>query len=105
MSMNSMCWNDFSNPSSLFFVKALGSLLAQGSKNAKLLQDGLNVIVGRSDRVKSWSDIKVEEIPLKEIFPIIYALVVNKRGSLRDYSFRDGNEWIWEITLRRPCFQ
>ncbi|KAK2648316.1 hypothetical protein Ddye_015805 [Dipteronia dyeriana] len=76
--MNALCWNWNGGPSSSFFMKAIGSLFSQGSKTAKILQEGLRVIVGCGNKASLWWDIKVEGVPLKEAFPRIFALAINK---------------------------
>ncbi|KAK2638878.1 hypothetical protein Ddye_026673 [Dipteronia dyeriana] len=84
------------------FIKAIGSLLVQGSTMAKILEDGIRVVAGRGARASLWIDMLVEGIPLKRAFPRIYSLVVNKLGHIREYKNSNGLINRWEITLKRP---
>ncbi|KAK3200402.1 hypothetical protein Dsin_023817 [Dipteronia sinensis] len=51
-----------------------------------------------------WSDIAVNGVPLKEAFPIIFALTYNKVGCVSEYGKWSGSVWSWHIPLRRACF-
>ncbi|KAK2651413.1 hypothetical protein Ddye_011269 [Dipteronia dyeriana] len=102
--MNSLSWNWNDNPSTFVFTKYVGSLLMQGSKKAKVLQEGLKVIVGKGDRIRLWKDIKVKGVLMKEAFPRIFALSSNKVDCLEVYGNIVGDVWNWDILLRKPCF-
>ncbi|KAK2656098.1 hypothetical protein Ddye_009150 [Dipteronia dyeriana] len=89
--MNALCWNWNGGPSSSFFTKAMGSLFSKGSRTTKILQEGLRVIVGCGNRASLWLDIKVEGVPLKEAFPRIFVLAINKGGCISEHDLGD---WI-----------
>ncbi|KAK2659850.1 hypothetical protein Ddye_006383 [Dipteronia dyeriana] len=46
----------------------------------------------------------MEGVSMKETFSRIHAFAINKGGSLREYGKRVGDDWIWDISLRRPYF-
>ncbi|KAK3230176.1 hypothetical protein Dsin_002057 [Dipteronia sinensis] len=62
------------------FVKTVGSLFANGSHSAKILNDGIVAIFGCGDKFSYWSDTKWDNIPLCEAFPRIHALAKKKMG-------------------------
>ena len=52
MPVNAISWNWNGGASSSFFIKTVGGLFDQGSKVAKVTEDGLQVIVGSRDRAR-----------------------------------------------------
>ncbi|KAK3221164.1 hypothetical protein Dsin_015134 [Dipteronia sinensis] len=46
----------------------------------------------------------MEGSSLKEAFPKIFVLAMDKVGCIRNFGRREGSEWKWEITLRRNLF-
>ena len=83
-------------------------LYDHGSNIAKVMKEGLQAIVGMGDRVRLWDDIELEGVCLNEAFPRIFALASNKVGCVMEYGSRSGSRsdssLIWNIKLRRPCF-
>ncbi|KAK3229324.1 hypothetical protein Dsin_001205 [Dipteronia sinensis] len=71
-------WNCGTSRSDM--VKAVGSLFQQGTLTARVLEEGLRVVVGRGDKARLWEDILVEGTPLRTAFPRIYILAVKKSG-------------------------
>ncbi|KAK3227947.1 hypothetical protein Dsin_007809 [Dipteronia sinensis] len=86
------------------FAKAVSSLFMDGSLSAKILEDGLKVVVGSSARVCFWNDVWWGEVPFKETFPRIFALSTQKRGLINEYGSWQGEEWMWNVKLRRRVF-
>ncbi|KAK3229711.1 hypothetical protein Dsin_001592 [Dipteronia sinensis] len=70
-----------------FFVKAISNLFKSGSRTAKVLDDGDNVVYRTGTKVRFWQDIMVDPIMLKDAFPRIFALAAVKEGFIAD--FRD----------------
>ncbi|KAK2654610.1 hypothetical protein Ddye_014466 [Dipteronia dyeriana] len=97
-------WDWAYEANSSVFTKSISKLLKNGSISAQILKEGVRVLVGKGDRAKLWSDIMVEGSSLKEAFPRIYALAMDKLGCIKNYRLRDGSEWEWEISLRRNLF-
>ncbi|KAK3230988.1 hypothetical protein Dsin_002869 [Dipteronia sinensis] len=102
--MCSLIWNISGGASSSSFLKSVGSLFEEGSHSAKILREGLRVVVGRGNRARLWNDITVDGAPLKEAFPRIFALAGSKAGYVCDYGSWSGSVWSWDIALRRACF-
>ncbi|KAK3219133.1 hypothetical protein Dsin_013103 [Dipteronia sinensis] len=75
-----------------------------GMLPGKLLDNGIKVVVGRGDKAKLWSNVLVGSIPLNNFFPIIFALVCNKNGSVREYGKWENENWKWDVSMRRPLF-
>ncbi|KAK3198663.1 hypothetical protein Dsin_022078 [Dipteronia sinensis] len=101
--LSSLTWNLKGGPSSSFFINAVGGLLEEGEQSAKILGEGLWVVIGRGDRARLWSDFVVEGTLLKEAFPKIFALACNKSGRISDYGCWIGGVLKWDISFRRAC--
>ncbi|KAK2663529.1 hypothetical protein Ddye_002103 [Dipteronia dyeriana] len=84
----------------LVFSKAVSSLLEQGSKLAQILQECVKVIVGDENIIRLWRDVKVEGESMMEAFPRIFALTINKEGSLSENLWLDCMNW-WGVST---CF-
>ena len=87
-----------------FFVKVVGSLLEKGLVSAKILEDGLKVVVGCSDKACFWEDIRWDGVPLKSVFPMIFALAKVKGGVIKKFGNWIGSSWEWNVPLRRHLF-
>lgn len=46
---------------------------------------GMVVVVGSGSRAKFWSDVMIKGSTLKEAFPKIFSLAVNKMGFVKEY--------------------
>ncbi|KAK2642942.1 hypothetical protein Ddye_024705 [Dipteronia dyeriana] len=46
----------------------------------------------------------VESSSLKEAYPRIFDLVMDKLGCVKNFGHREGSDWKWEINLRRNLF-
>ncbi|KAK3231064.1 hypothetical protein Dsin_002945 [Dipteronia sinensis] len=68
-----------------YFVKAVAKLFIEGSRTAKVLKEGMQMVVGNGDKALFWTDIQVDLLSLKDSFPRIDALVDNKAGSISKY--------------------
>ena len=59
---------------------------------------------GDGSRIHFWGDEWIEGVVLRDDFPRIFVLSVNKLGKVKDFGFRNNNVWHWEISLRRKLF-
>ncbi|KAK3194006.1 hypothetical protein Dsin_025316 [Dipteronia sinensis] len=73
-----------------FFVKAVNNMLIEGSKSAKVLNDGLKIIVGRGNKARYWDNIRWDLIPLKQAFPRIFVLAVNQSSVTQNFGEWNG---------------
>ena len=62
----------------------------------KLLVNGMHIYI--------WDDIWVADGKLKDLFPRIYALTVNKTGMVHKFGQWIDGIWSWNIELRRLLF-
>ncbi|KAK3197988.1 hypothetical protein Dsin_021403 [Dipteronia sinensis] len=74
VSTETLRWDWNCRKNSLTFTKAVGNLFKQGSRFARILEEGIQVVVGRGDRARLWTDVLVEGTSLKYAFPRIYTL-------------------------------
>ena len=51
-----------------------------------------------------WEDEWIEGVVLKDDFPKIFALSVNKLGKVKEFGIQSNNVWHWEILLRKRLF-
>ncbi|KAE8729083.1 Ubiquitin-activating enzyme E1 1 [Hibiscus syriacus] len=61
----------------------------------------LDVRVGSGDRISFWSDNWATVSPLKEVFPRLFVLSVNKNGKLKEFGEFKSSVWCWHVQLRR----
>ncbi|KAE8698885.1 Phospholipid-transporting ATPase 3 [Hibiscus syriacus] len=57
--------------------------------------------VGNGKSISFWTDPWVDEVPLKILFPRIFALSTNKWGKVVDFGSFELNGWQWNIITRR----
>ncbi|XVF65299.1 hypothetical protein PTKIN_Ptkin09bG0237200 [Pterospermum kingtungense] len=69
-----------------------------------VFQSGLSFLVGNGRSIDFWSQVWIQGTVLKQRFPRIYAFALNKSGNVNDYGRMVGNQWSWEIPLRRRLF-
>ncbi|KAK3220120.1 hypothetical protein Dsin_014090 [Dipteronia sinensis] len=81
-------WNWQSNVAISFLVKTIANLFKLGTKSAILIKEGFKVVIGCGDKAELWNDIKVGERPLKEVFPRMYALAVEKEGQVKKFDVK-----------------
>ncbi|GMI89291.1 hypothetical protein HRI_002598400 [Hibiscus trionum] len=60
--------------------------------------------VGNGKRIKFWSETWIGNTPLKELFPRMYALAVNKSGVIAEFGHFEDGIWLWKIEFRRRTF-
>ncbi|KAE8663292.1 RING-H2 finger protein ATL79-like [Hibiscus syriacus] len=48
-----------------------------------------------------WNDVWLGEVPLKDLFPRLYALSINKMGKVVEFRANNAAGWVWDIQMRR----
>ncbi|KAK3195492.1 hypothetical protein Dsin_026802 [Dipteronia sinensis] len=81
----SLLWKWNVSASASPFSKAVGSLFLEDSISAKILKEGLKVVVGDSKRVCFWNDEWHGCASLKLEYPRIFALSMQKGGHIKDF--------------------
>ncbi|KAK3206977.1 hypothetical protein Dsin_021023 [Dipteronia sinensis] len=99
-----LLWNWNSGKPESCFIKAVGSLFMYGSNTAKIINVGLAASVGNGKRTRFWQDPFVVDTPLRLASPRLYALAVNKEGTVDQHGRWCNLKWNWEVRLRRPLF-
>ncbi|KAK2646748.1 hypothetical protein Ddye_021943 [Dipteronia dyeriana] len=74
-----LSWDWHGPKVALDFVKAMRRLLDQGSKSANILKEGMSVVIGNGMNARFWDEIKYNSLTMREAFPRIFALSVNKK--------------------------
>ncbi|KAK2654624.1 hypothetical protein Ddye_014480 [Dipteronia dyeriana] len=104
MRINGLVWDCPVSNSCSVFVKSINRLFEESHRSYKLIQDGFQLVVGSGENVRFWHDVKWNFIPLKIVFPRIYALAINKDGMVRDFGRFEDSKWKWEVSMRRELF-
>ena len=60
--------------------------------------------LGDGNCIQFWKDEWIEDVVLKDAFPRIFALAVNKSGKVKEFGVWSNNVWHWEVSLRRRLF-
>ncbi|KAK2651427.1 hypothetical protein Ddye_011283 [Dipteronia dyeriana] len=85
------------------FVKVVASLFDKGSISYRVLNEGLNMVIGGS-KANFWDMSGGDSTRLKVACPRIFSLAVRKHGVVQDFGNWQGNRWVWKVALRRPSF-
>ncbi|KAK2652379.1 hypothetical protein Ddye_012235 [Dipteronia dyeriana] len=94
-------WSWQGGNKSSHFVKAIAELFITGSNSQKLLTEGMQMVMGRGNRARFWTDISHGGIPVRVLFPRILAvaisLVLFRISEVGIRGFRLGRGW-WEVS-------
>ncbi|KAK3188480.1 hypothetical protein Dsin_028041 [Dipteronia sinensis] len=82
---NVLVWEWNCSKADSFFVSAVHSLMKANSLMASLIDVGFKLVVGNGDRAYFLSEIKWDSKPMKEAFPRLYALAVQKEGVIQNF--------------------
>ncbi|GLT99814.1 hypothetical protein SLE2022_172280 [Rubroshorea leprosula] len=81
-----------------------GDIIRIGGNSEKLknmLRQGFRWKVGEGCRVNFWRDIWVGNKSLRDLFPRLFQLALNKEGTVKENGTWEGEGWIWGIEWRR----
>ena len=62
------------------------------------------MVLGDGRRMDFWRELGSEEMPLMNAFPRIFSLSSKRNGPVEDFGSWQGQVWVWNIPLRRTCF-
>ncbi|KAE8695580.1 hypothetical protein F3Y22_tig00110704pilonHSYRG00011 [Hibiscus syriacus] len=74
------------------------------SKPDAVFVNRIKLVLGDGKSIDFWHDFWTEVASLKESFPIMYLLALNKSGYVKDFSEKIKDTWHWSIELRRTLF-
>ncbi|KAK2639941.1 hypothetical protein Ddye_027736 [Dipteronia dyeriana] len=77
-------------------AKYVRNMFKEGSLTAKIISEGFSMVVGKSDRVEFWSELKWDSKSLSEAFPRVFALASKKSGHVQDFG-----RWLPTSSFRR----
>ncbi|GKU95341.1 hypothetical protein SLEP1_g8712 [Rubroshorea leprosula] len=81
-----------------------GDIIRIGGKSEKIknmLRHGFWWEVGEGCQVCFWRDIWVGNKSLRDLFPRLFQLAINKEGSVKENGTWEGERWKWGIEWRR----
>ncbi|KAI9194405.1 hypothetical protein LWI28_005663 [Acer negundo] len=79
-------------------------LLMEGFKSAAVIKQSFTPVVGCGNMLQLWSDFLVDGRLLKIAFSRCYALAVSKSGEVQNFGSWLGDNWVWNVKTRKPCF-
>ncbi|KAK3206963.1 hypothetical protein Dsin_021009 [Dipteronia sinensis] len=94
-------WKWRSSAKGSYFFNTISRLTHEDTQEVVIIKDGIQVVVGRGDRVYFSENIKWDSIPIRISFLRIFALSSNKDGRLQEFGLWQGSNWVWEVPLRR----
>ncbi|KAK3199960.1 hypothetical protein Dsin_023375 [Dipteronia sinensis] len=97
-------WLSNVDSSDSYFVKVVASLFKEGSISMKILDEGLQIVVGNGESVSFWNDAWCDSISLKDRYPRIYALATKKLGFIKEFGSWQEDRWVWKVQMRRRLF-
>ncbi|XP_038993275.1 uncharacterized protein LOC120116977 [Hibiscus syriacus] len=65
------------------------------------IRNNLRLKAGNGHSVAFWNDVWLGEVPLKDLFPRLYALSINKMGKVVEFRANNVTGWVWDIQMRR----
>ncbi|KAE8660280.1 Villin-4 [Hibiscus syriacus] len=65
------------------------------------LRNQFKVRVGNGERISFWFDSWALDFPLKDVFPRLFVLSLNRDGKLNEYGEFRSSIWSWHVQLRR----
>ncbi|KAK3211461.1 hypothetical protein Dsin_016167 [Dipteronia sinensis] len=65
--------------------QAVASLFGEGIGSSRVLNDGLNVVIGDGRRANFWDIVGGDSVQLKNVCPRIFALAVKKQGAVQEF--------------------
>ncbi|KAK2663578.1 hypothetical protein Ddye_002152 [Dipteronia dyeriana] len=80
MRVSSLLWGWSVVPAASSFVRVVGSLFVDGTTTMRIIGEGFKVAVVNGSRAQFWNDRWTGEMPLKRVFPRIFALTSKKEG-------------------------
>ncbi|XP_057440409.1 uncharacterized mitochondrial protein AtMg00310-like [Lotus japonicus] len=92
----------FSN-CSLLILDLLKNLLADEIM-AKAFRESLLCKLGSGKHIRFWLDPWEESVPLRIMFPRLFAIASNRNVVIRDIGSFIGRKWLWAVEFKRPCF-
>ncbi|GMJ01970.1 hypothetical protein like AT4G29090 [Hibiscus trionum] len=72
---------------------------------SSVVSQNLHLLVGNGENIQFWSDVWAGSAPLKDSFPRIYNLAIEKSGPIAKFGRFVNEVWSWEICLRRELFE
>ncbi|KAK2652575.1 hypothetical protein Ddye_012431 [Dipteronia dyeriana] len=104
LSCNSVLWKGINIRTGSNFVRSINKLFCENHRAFSIVHNGINVVVGSGSKVRLWQDVKWDSVPLMTIFPRIFALATNKKGTISEYGNWAESRWVWNVSLRRVLF-
>ena len=104
MDPDSPWWSTTHSSNCSHFMKSIYTLLTVESIFKSLIDEGLGLSPGDGSLIKFWQDSWLFNESLCSLFPRIFALSVNKFGTISDYGSWSGSSWFWSFPLRRGLF-
>ncbi|XP_072074421.1 uncharacterized protein [Arachis hypogaea] len=83
----------------------IGNIRMSESSLVDIYQEGLQLQVGNETKTKFWHDLWVQEGRLKEVFPSLYRVTLNKECSISECDIWDGYIWRWSLQWRRALWE
>ncbi|KAK3210483.1 hypothetical protein Dsin_015189 [Dipteronia sinensis] len=83
-----LIWDWQSSNATSFFVKVVANLLKLDSHSAKVIKEGIKVVIGCGSKVRFWHEVMMDSVPLKISFPRVFALATDKEGAKRRALFK-----------------
>ncbi|OMO53991.1 reverse transcriptase [Corchorus capsularis] len=84
--------------------KNIASPLESSNRFHDVLVSGFGLLIGNGKRISFWREEWIPGVILKQDYPRIFALVVNKTGKVEEFGNWSRGMWNWNIVLRRSVF-
>ncbi|KAK2663141.1 hypothetical protein Ddye_001715 [Dipteronia dyeriana] len=81
-------------------VTIVAKVINPSQRSGTVLSNGLQVFIGGGFNTRLWQDVVVDSVPLKIVFPRIYALASNKKGYILEYGYWQHMTWACSFHRR-----
>lgn len=89
--VESLCWRDVRH-------------LCSGEDEEAQFKSNIVKFVGIRESTKFWEHYWIGERPLKEVFPILYSISLQKGKWICEVGEIKGDSWYWNLRWRKELF-
>ncbi|KAK2646317.1 hypothetical protein Ddye_021512 [Dipteronia dyeriana] len=76
-------------------IEVVAKLFKDGTRPSKILKKCKHVVIGNGDKALFWTDIQADSVLLKDYFPRVFALAVNKASPISEFGHWTGTRWTY----------
>ncbi|XP_074266276.1 uncharacterized protein LOC141588747 [Silene latifolia] len=72
---------------------------------AEVTKQGMKIQIGNGTKISFWENLWIGHITLKEGFPRLFSVSIQKNKCVADMGVWQGDNWVWQLQWKRRLFQ